>query len=67
PKAHRFVGEREAIARLLGQSPAGKIYLGAAAAYQDVAASWQAGGVGATLFREIDAAFPGGLKAERAA
>ncbi|MGH7160927.1 MAG: DUF1932 domain-containing protein [Acetobacteraceae bacterium] len=67
PKAHRFVGEMEEIARFLGQSPAAKIYLGAAAAYQDVAASWQTGGIEAALFKEIDAAFPGGLTRERAA
>lgn len=67
PKAHRFIGEMAEIARFLGPLPAGKIYLGAAAAYQDVAASWQAAGIEATLFKEVAAVFPARPVAERAA
>lgn len=67
PKAHRFVGEMEEIARFLDRSAAGEIYRGAALTYQDVATAWQAEGVNATIFREIDAAFPGTQRAERAA
>ncbi|MGH7071855.1 MAG: DUF1932 domain-containing protein [Acetobacteraceae bacterium] len=67
PKAHRFVGEMEEIARFLDREPAGEIYRGAALAYRHVATAWQAEGADATLFREIGAAFPGTQRAERAA
>jgi L-threonate 2-dehydrogenase len=42
PKAYRWVGEMEEIARFLGDDPTAQIYLGAARAYEAVAARWDA-------------------------
>jgi len=67
PKAHRFVGEMEEIARFLGEAPAAEIYLGAAAVFRDVAAAWQEVGKDAALFGQIGAAFPAERRTERAA
>ncbi|MDA8048750.1 MAG: DUF1932 domain-containing protein [Rhodospirillales bacterium] len=67
PKAYRFVGEMEEIAHFLGHAPAAEIFLGAASVYADVAAAWKAAGKDAALVRQVNAAFPGERKTERAA
>ncbi|HEY5210822.1 MAG TPA: DUF1932 domain-containing protein, partial [Stellaceae bacterium] len=40
PKAYRWVGEMEEIARALGADPAGDMFMGAAGVYEGVAAAW---------------------------
>jgi len=67
PKAYRFSGEMEEIARFLGETPAAEIFLGAAGIYEEVAAAWKAAGQDAALLRQIGAAFPPEHSAERTA
>ncbi len=57
PKAYRFVGEMEEIARFLGHAGAAQIYLGAAAAFEDVAAAWAEAGAAARLTSGLAALF----------
>jgi L-threonate 2-dehydrogenase len=57
PKAYRFVGEMEEIARFLGDAGAAQMFLGAAGAYEEVAASWEEAGAAAALLRGLGAVF----------
>jgi 3-hydroxyisobutyrate dehydrogenase-like beta-hydroxyacid dehydrogenase len=57
PKAYRFVGEMEEIARFLGNSGAAQIFLGAASAYEEVAAAWAEAGAAAKLTSGLAALF----------
>ena len=57
PKAYRFVGEMEEIARFLGDAGAAQIFLGAAAAYEEVAAAWAEAGPAAPLTGGLAALF----------
>ncbi len=57
PKAYRFVGEMEEIARFLGPAGAAQMFLGAAAAYEEVAAAWADRGAAAPLTSGLAAVF----------
>jgi 3-hydroxyisobutyrate dehydrogenase-like beta-hydroxyacid dehydrogenase len=50
PKAYRWVGEMEEIARHLGDDPTAAMYRGAAQAYEDMARRWDEGGAEALGF-----------------
>ncbi len=71
-KAYRFVGEMEEIAHFLGDAGAAQMFLGAAAAYEEVAAAWREAGTRAPLASGLAAVFDGasvagGRAKERAA
>jgi 3-hydroxyisobutyrate dehydrogenase-like beta-hydroxyacid dehydrogenase len=67
PKAYRFVGEMEEIARFLGDAGAAQMFLGAAGAYEEVAAAWSEAGADAPLLRGLGAVFDAQRAKERAA
>ncbi|HWA81257.1 MAG TPA: DUF1932 domain-containing protein [Acetobacteraceae bacterium] len=67
PKSYRFVGEMEEITRFLGKEGAAQIFLGAAAAYEDVASAWAEAGTTKPLLRDLSAVFDAEAAKERAA
>ena len=67
PKAYRFVGEMEEIARFMGGSASTQTFLGAAGTYREVAAAWAEAGTEAPLLQRISRVLEAGLRTERAA
>lgn len=66
PKAYRFVGEMEEIARFLGTGPGADMFLAAAGTYEEVAAAWAADAGSAEILRDLAEVYGPERQPERA-